>query len=55
MNLNELQRSFHEWGLRDPLWAIATVPDNKGNGWDIESFFQTGVVFIVEVMKDVEA
>ena len=54
MKFRELQESFHQWGLRDPLWAIATVPGKKGNLWDTEAFFQTGTLFIDEVMDVID-
>jgi len=42
MDLNELQKNWHELGKIDPLWAILTSPDRKGGKWDVEEFFATG-------------
>ena len=55
MKLKELQASFDEWGRCDPLWAIATVPDKKGNRWEPDEFFQTGVTFTQDLMQFVHA
>ncbi len=38
--------SLKNWeGLakRDPLWSILTASDKRGNRWDVDRFFQTGV------------
>ena len=42
MNLEELQRNWHEFGKTDPLFAILTVPAKKGNRWNEDEFFNTG-------------
>ncbi len=31
MELNELQKHWNQFGKQDPLWAIATWDDKKGN------------------------
>ncbi len=40
--LEELQRTWDEFGQTDPFWSILTHPDKKGNKWDLDDFFQTG-------------
>lgn len=42
MRLRGLRRHWDEYGRSDPLWAILTAPDKKGNRWSIEEFLQTG-------------
>jgi ubiquinone/menaquinone biosynthesis C-methylase UbiE len=42
MNIKELQRNWNTFGKQDPLWAIITRADKKGNKWDIDEFFKTG-------------
>ena len=41
MELKELQKQWHLFGKRDPLWAIITWEDKKGNKWDPDEFFET--------------
>ena len=42
MRLRALRRHWNEFGRSDPLWAILTAPDKKGNRWSVEEFLQTG-------------
>ena len=42
MQLRGLRRHWDEFGRSDPLWAILTAPDKKGNRWSIDEFLQTG-------------
>ncbi|HEV8397233.1 MAG TPA: class I SAM-dependent methyltransferase [Vicinamibacterales bacterium] len=42
MRLSGLRRHWDEYGKSDPLWAILTAPDKKGNRWSIDEFLQTG-------------
>ena len=42
MRLRALRRHWNEYGRSDPLWAILTAPDKKGNRWSIDEFLQTG-------------
>jgi SAM-dependent methyltransferase len=46
VNLDELQRHWNEWGRRDPYFAIISRPDRRGNTWDVDEFFATGVAEI---------
>ena len=46
MRLRALRRHWNEYGRSDPLWAILTAPDKKGNRWSIDEFLQTGRVEI---------
>lgn len=42
MRLSGLRRHWNEYGRSDPLWAILTAPDKKGNRWSVDEFLQTG-------------
>ena len=42
MRLTALRRHWDEFGKSDPLWAILTAPDKKGNRWSVDEFLQTG-------------
>jgi SAM-dependent methyltransferase len=42
MRLSALRRHWNEFGRSDPLWAILTAPDKKGNRWAVDEFLQTG-------------
>ena len=53
MHLKDLQRHWHEFGRRDPLWAILTLPDKRNAGWRQEEFFQTGRDEIAAVLAHV--
>ncbi len=50
MKLKDLQRNWDEFGRIDPLWAIITHPDKKGQKWQIDEFFEFGKKEIEEVM-----
>lgn len=54
MNLKDLQRHWHEFGRRDPLWAILTVDAKRNRGWGTEEFFQTGREEIAQVLAHIE-
>ncbi|MBZ5542478.1 MAG: methyltransferase domain-containing protein [Acidobacteriia bacterium] len=55
MQLRHLQRTWDEYGTKDPLWAIATRPEKKGGKWDVNEFFETGRNEIQIAMKWVES
>jgi SAM-dependent methyltransferase len=50
MNLKELQANWNELGATDPLWAILSVPEYKGNRWDVEEFFGSGQTAITDIL-----
>jgi SAM-dependent methyltransferase len=43
MDLKDLQRNWDEFGRADAMWAILSDPAKRGNRWDREEFFATGV------------
>ena len=54
MRLSGLRRHWNEYGRSDPLWAILTAPDKKGNRWSIDEFLQTGRDEIAALMAYLE-
>jgi SAM-dependent methyltransferase len=55
MKLTELQREWNEAGRTDPFWAVLSDPEKKGNRWKIDEFFETGLVEIEGLMRDLGA
>ena len=51
MDLKELQRNWDILGKEDPLWAIITWADKRGNKWDLAEFLASGDQEIAEVMQ----
>jgi SAM-dependent methyltransferase len=54
MQLKDLQRHWHEFGRRDPLWAILTLPGKRDAGWRVDEFFQTGREEIAQVLAHLD-
>jgi SAM-dependent methyltransferase len=54
MELKELQKNWNQFGKQDPLWAILTQHDKKGNKWTPEEFFELGRREIASVMEYVQ-
>ena len=54
MTLTRLRRDWEELGKEDPLWAIITAPDKKGNRWSLEDFLRTGRDEIAELMARIQ-
>jgi ubiquinone/menaquinone biosynthesis C-methylase UbiE len=44
MNLNQLENFWDNIGETDPMWAILSTPQKRGNKWDEEEFFKTGKI-----------
>ena len=42
MKLTELQHNWNRFGNEDPMWAILTDPDKRGNKWAEDDFFASG-------------
>jgi SAM-dependent methyltransferase len=49
-DLSELRATWDELGRHDPLWAVLSTPQTRGNRWEPEEFFATGQVEIDELM-----
>lgn len=43
MRLHRTKKHWDEFARSDPFWAVLTDDDKKGNRWQIEEFFATGV------------
>jgi SAM-dependent methyltransferase len=50
VNLRRLKAHWDAWGRTDPLWAILTDADKKGNRWSAEEFFATGAAEVASVV-----
>jgi SAM-dependent methyltransferase len=50
IDLKELQKNWDAFGKIDPLWAIITWPDKKGNRWNLEEFFTLGREEVAMIM-----
>jgi 2-polyprenyl-3-methyl-5-hydroxy-6-metoxy-1,4-benzoquinol methylase len=52
MSLRRLQRTWNALGQEDPLWAVLSHRDKRGNRWDLEEFLATGREEIQAVLAD---
>ena len=50
MNLNEINKNWTLLGDEDPMWAILTDPEKKGNRWAKDEFFETGRIQIKRLL-----
>jgi len=50
VDLKDVQRLYDRWGASDPLWAVLSWPRMRGNRWEVERFFRTGVDEIARVL-----
>jgi ubiquinone/menaquinone biosynthesis C-methylase UbiE len=55
MEFRELQKSWAEWGRKDPFFAVLSLRDKKYNRWNEEEFFETGRREIAHIMEYVAA
>jgi ubiquinone/menaquinone biosynthesis C-methylase UbiE len=53
-NLKELQHVWNWLAREDPLWAVLSDPEKKGNRWDPDEFFETGRREIAALMAYIE-
>lgn len=54
MALKDVQRTYEEYGKHDPLYAVLSRKNAKGNKWDVEEFFSSGREEIANAMKHLE-
>lgn len=54
-HLDALRRNWHEYGRRDPLWAIMSVRGKINRKWEEAEFFRTGETEVARVMRYVES
>ncbi|MHC4077759.1 MAG: class I SAM-dependent methyltransferase [Planctomycetota bacterium] len=50
MSFKQLQRTWDTFGRQDPLWAILSHKDKRGNRWQLDDFMDTGRKEIQEVL-----
>ncbi len=55
IRLEALQRNWDAIAADDPLWAILSAPDKKGNLWDFDEFMTSGTYEIDDLMSYVES
>jgi ubiquinone/menaquinone biosynthesis C-methylase UbiE len=48
-DLERLRSTWRVLGDQDPLWAILSRPDKRGNRWNIDEFFKSGEVEIAGI------
>ena len=39
MTLKDVQKTYEDYGNEDPLYAVLSRKDSKGNKWDVDEFF----------------
>ena len=52
--IERLCKNWNDFGKTDPLWAIASRKEKKGNKWDIDEFFQSGKTQIDQVLRELQ-
>jgi 2-polyprenyl-3-methyl-5-hydroxy-6-metoxy-1,4-benzoquinol methylase len=50
MSFKRLQRTWDALGRQDPLWAVLSHKDKRGNRWEVDAFMATGRDEIREVL-----
>jgi SAM-dependent methyltransferase len=50
----ELERSWNQLASDDPLWAVMSDPDKKGNRWNVDEFLASGRLEVEHVMAYLE-
>lgn len=55
MDIKSMQSTWNAWGRRDPLWSILADPAKKGNRWQLDEFFATGVTEISTLLRHLDA
>lgn len=55
MRLHETKKHWDRFARTDPLWAVLTDETRKGNRWQLDEFFQTGVETVEASLRDVRA
>jgi SAM-dependent methyltransferase len=55
MHLKNLQAAWEGYAQEDPMWAILTDPERKGNKWRPEEFFASGQADVDQMMAYLES
>lgn len=51
MNIKSFQKQWNALGATDPMWAVLSDPAKKGNLWNRDQFFASGVEEIEAIRK----
>lgn len=51
MALRHVQKTYDELGASDPLWAVLSFPEARGNRWDPDAFFERGRIEIERTLE----
>jgi SAM-dependent methyltransferase len=54
LELEEVRRNWDRFAATDPLWAIHSQDDKKGNGWSLVDFMATGTLEIDQLMSQLD-
>lgn len=54
MNINESARNWTQLGKEDPMWAILSGKEKRGNKWEKEEFFSTGREDIKNILDKIQ-
>lgn len=54
MELSELEKHWNAHGEIDPMWAILSLADKRGNAWNADEFFALGVQQIDGLMATID-
>lgn len=52
--VDDVREVWESLAQDDPLWAILSSPEKKGNEWNLEEFLETGVVQIDNLMRTLQ-
>lgn len=53
--LENVRENWEEFAKTDPLWAIYTAKDKKGNKWKKDEFFDTGKAYVKNLLHHIES
>ena len=51
MALKDVQKTYEEFGRKDPLYAVLSEKGRSNNRWDVDEFMATGRKEVADVMK----
>jgi ubiquinone/menaquinone biosynthesis C-methylase UbiE len=55
VQLRFTRRHWNKLAKTDPLWAVLTSPEKKGNRWTIEEFFADGRATVTTAINDIKS
>jgi 2-polyprenyl-3-methyl-5-hydroxy-6-metoxy-1,4-benzoquinol methylase len=54
MNIEQAARNWKQLGENDPMWAILSAENKRGNKWSRDDFFATGREDVESILKTVQ-